>query len=202
MCVPPPFSVFAYTLIFIAVRLARVPCSSVSASSLPGVRFYGFSDTCRLHTAPPARQRVCQPPCHRLGISHVAGNARRGRQPSQGTQGRSKAAWLGLDTVLPVYSGPALPQNNFEKAPGSLSERVERGIELIQPRVKVVQVSGARGRRYRKNAGGWSRLAGRHRYRVIVRRCDEKTTQNHRKLSGWRDKRGGAVWRRHVSLYT
>ena len=33
-----------------------------------------------------------QPPCHRLGISHVAGNARRGRQPSQGTQGRSQAA--------------------------------------------------------------------------------------------------------------
>ena len=31
---------------------------------------------------------------------------------------------------------------------------------LIQPRVKVVQVSGARGRRYRENAGGWSRGAG------------------------------------------
>ena len=56
--------------------------------------------------------------------------------------------------------------------------------EVIQPRVKGVQVSGARGRRYRTNAGGWSRGAGgrtileslygeakRRRYNSIETRC-------------------------------
>jgi len=69
----------------------------------------------------------------------------------------SRCAIITLHTVLPDRP---LPLNNFEQALGSLSERVERGPELIQPRVKVVQVSGARGRRCRENAGGWSRGAG------------------------------------------
>ena len=69
----------------------------------------------------------------------------------------SRWAIITLHTVLPARP---LPLRNFEKAPSSLSERVERGPELIQPRVKVVQVSGARGRRCRKSAGGWSRGAG------------------------------------------
>ena len=63
----------------------------------------------------------------------------------------SRCAIITLHTVL--HARP-LPLRNFEQAAGSLSERVERGPELIQPRVKVVQVSGARGRRYRENAGG------------------------------------------------
>ena len=69
----------------------------------------------------------------------------------------SRCAIITLHRVLPARP---LPLKNFEQALGSLSERVERGPELIQPRVKVVQVSGARGRRYRENAGGWSRGAG------------------------------------------
>ena len=69
----------------------------------------------------------------------------------------SRCAIITLHTVLPARP---LPLKNFEQALGSLSERVERGPELIQPRVKVVQVSGARGRRCRENAGGWSRGAG------------------------------------------
>ena len=69
----------------------------------------------------------------------------------------SRCAIITLHTVL--HARP-LPLRNFEQAAGSLSERVERGPELIQPRVKVVQVSGARGRQYRENAGGWSRGAG------------------------------------------
>ena len=69
----------------------------------------------------------------------------------------SRCAIITLHTVLPARP---LPLKNFEQALGSLSERVERGPELIQPRVKVVQVSGARGRRCRENTGGWSRGAG------------------------------------------
>ena len=52
----------------------------------------------------------------------------------------SRCAIITLHTVLPARP---LPLKNFEQALGSLSERVERGPELIQPRVKVVQVAGA-----------------------------------------------------------
>eukprot|EP00964_Phaeocystis_antarctica_P002157 scaffold1130_cov74-Phaeocystis_antarctica.AAC.5 len=66
---------------------------------------------------------------------------------------------------------------NSEKAPGGPSRNESsEGSEVIQPRVKGVQVSGARGRRYRTNAGGWSRGAGGrrpHHFGVIVRRGEE-----------------------------
>jgi len=47
---------------------------------------------------------VCQPPCHRLGISHAAENARRGRQPSQGTQGRSQCTYSSSSYNAPIVT--------------------------------------------------------------------------------------------------
>ena len=64
----------------------------------------------------------------------------------------SRCAIITLHRVLPARP---LPLKNFEQALGSLSKRVERGPELIQPRVKVVQVSGARAGGIEKmRAGG------------------------------------------------
>ena len=92
-----------------------------------------------------------------------------------------------------------LPQlNSFQvgsRRPLEMSRGRTPEVNVIHPRVKVVQVSGALGarRRCRENARGGcgeqvSALLSSHW--PIVRRCNEKTTQNHPKLGGGRDKAG------------
>ena len=89
-------------------------------------------------------------------------------RPREGDRAADGYARARVAEVVPAGQGGcgmrctgAWHPENSEKAPGGPSRNESsEGSEVIQPRVKGVQVSGARGRRYRTNAGGWSREAG------------------------------------------
>ena len=108
-------------------------------------------------------------------LCHVDGKP--SRAALRGTVCSPNSRWS-INTPHRVLPGRPLPQLNSKWAPRGLSIWVGRATEVIQPRVKVVQVSGARGRQPRENAR-WGR--GGAGVRTVIESlyaaCDEKTAK-------------------------
>ena len=123
-------------------------------------------------------------------LCHVDGKP--SRAALRGTVCSPNSRWS-INTPHRVLPGRPLPLQNFKQAPGGLSIWVGRATEVIQPRVKVVQVSGARGRQPRENAR-WGR--GGAGVRTVIESlyaaCDEKTAKTI-EGGGSLDKKGGSV---------